>query len=57
MLDILIRLNTICYVKGHAVIDRTEIIKYKITKIIIIDLTTIIPFLFFCIRNEGSRYY
>ncbi|CAK58155.1 unnamed protein product (macronuclear) [Paramecium tetraurelia] len=50
LFDVIIRLNTICYVKGHAVLDRFEIVRQ-------INLQA--PLLYYCIKDEEqiSNYY
>ncbi|CAK60746.1 unnamed protein product (macronuclear) [Paramecium tetraurelia] len=59
LFDVLIRLNTICYVKGHAVLDRFEIVRQQIFSVLFIDVLTLTPLFYYCIKNgeEISKYY
>ncbi|CAD8179143.1 unnamed protein product [Paramecium pentaurelia] len=59
LFDVLIRLNTICYIKGHAVLDRFEIVRQQIFSVLFIDILTIAPLFYFCIQNgeQISNYY
>lgn len=53
-LEILIRLNTICYVKGHAVLDRFEIVRQQFNNLIFIDFATLAPLYYFLSKTDTS---
>ncbi|CAD8111551.1 unnamed protein product [Paramecium sonneborni] len=59
LFDVIIRLNTICYVKGHAVLDRFEIVRQQILSVIFVDVLTLIPLFYYCIQKQEqiSNYY
>lgn len=53
-LEIFIRLNTICYVKGHAVLDRFEIVRQQFHNLIFIDFATLAPLFYFLFKTDTS---